>query len=384
MHEPMQKNPAEIEFWQSDRLFRLLVESAEEYAIFTMDREGRITSWNPGAERLLGWNADEVMEKSGALIFTEEDRAVGIPERKIAQAASEGRAEDTRWHVRKSGECFWASGVVTSIEGKTNEPVGFATILRDLTEEKRYEETLEANTEALEKRTEELERSNRTLEAFASHVAHEMRSPLMGMRLVIDSLLRTYAEIFDEETLERLYEVREAIHDLDQFTSDLLAYARLEGAPQSREYVASEEALQKSLSDLRVLIEERSAVVEVAGELLEVWANPTQLRHLFRNLVSNAIEHNDAEVPRVRIEAKDEEDAWIFRIIDNGPGIPDEKREKIFELFQQGRDEDPGVGVGLTLCKRIVEAHGGRIGVEPKSGRGATFRFTLPKSPGNV
>lgn len=353
------------EFWQSDRLFRLLVENAKEYAIFTMDLKGRITTWNPGAERLLGWSEEEAIGQNGAIIFTEEDREAGAPEDELALAARQGYAENTRWHVHKNGERFWTSAALETVENEEGELIGFAKILRDLTPVKKYEEALE--------------RSNRDLEAFASHVAHEVRSPLMGIRLIINSLLRNQDEIQDEDTREMIREAQAAIHHLDQFASDLLSYTRLsKNTALDRKRVASEEALNGALTDLRPLIEERGAEVE-ANRLPEVVANPTQLRHLFRNLISNAIEHNDADTPHVQVEAEETEDAWIFRVTDNGPGILDDEQKKIFSLFQRSaEDEQPGIGVGLALCKRIVERHDGHIEVESDPGRGTTFSFTLP------
>ncbi len=216
---------AESSFWKSGRYLRLLIENAEEYAIISLGLDGRITSWNAGARRLLGWEADEVIGEPVAVLFPEKDREEGVPERERAVAADEGRAEDTRWHVRKGGERFWANGVMISVEDEAGQVVGFAKILRDLTRQKHYEE-------ALEEANAQLEQSNRNLEAFASHVAHEMRSPLLGFRIHLDLLFRKYGDVLDEETLDLAREARDALEDLDRFAEDLLAYARL-GAPRS-------------------------------------------------------------------------------------------------------------------------------------------------------
>lgn len=363
--------PTEHAFWESNRYFRLLVENASDYAIFSLDLDGRITTWNRGAERLLGWSKEEAIGRSGKIVFTEKDRADDVPKEEMARAAREGRSENTRWHVRKGGERFWASGILEAVRSEAGELLGFAKILRDRTETKRYEEALE--------------QSNRNLAAFAGHVAHEVRSPLMGIRLVIASLLRKHSDVLDEETLEMAREVQASIRDLDRFTTDLLSYSRLgEGRRLAdRQEVASEEAFREALSDLKPLIEERRAEVEVeAAGLPTVSANPSLLRHLFRNLIANAIEHNDADVPRVWVEVSEEADAWRFRVADNGTGIAETDRERIFEFFQRGTREAPGVGIGLALSRRIVEAHGGQIGAEPGGPEGGSiFFFTLPRNP---
>lgn len=365
--------PAESAFWRSGRYLRLLIENAEDYAIFSLGLDGRITSWNAGARRLLGWEADEVLGESSAILFTEEDRAAGIPERERAVAVNEGRAEDTRWHVCKKGERFWANGVMIAVEDEAGEIVGFAKILRDLTDQKRYEE-------ALETANEQLEQSNRNLEAFASHVAHEMRSPLTGFRIHLNLLFRKYDDVLDEETLALAREAREALDDLDRFVTDLLAYARMGGpAELNRELVDSGEVLKETLNVLKPEIERRGAQI-THGDLPQVYANATQLRHLFRNLISNAIRYNDADVPRVEVDVEQNEETWLFRVRDNGIGIPEDAQDRIFTPFGLAAQfERSGVGVGLSLCRRIVEQHGGRIWVESEPGAGSTFLFSLPK-----
>ncbi len=365
----------------SDRYFRLLFESSDEYAMMLLDREGQITGWNRGAERLLGWSAEEALGKKGAIIFTEEDRREGAPDQEIRTASVQGRAQDTRWHIKKSGEYFWASAVLEAVQDRSGNVTGFAKIIRDRTEVKRYEEALEEKTEALEERSKELEQSNQRLEAFASYVAHEMRSPLLGASLVIDALFERYDDVIEPEDLERAREVKNTLHDIKQFVADLLTYSRLDGPEElEREPVQPREVVENALTDLWPLIEEREAEVDV-GDLPEVLANPTQLRHLFRNLLSNALTYNEAEVPRARVRAEEDAQAWIFRVADNGVGISEEDHQAIFDLFERNSTEDTsGIGVGLALTRRIVEAHGGQIWVDSEPGEGTTFYFTIPKA----
>lgn len=365
----------------SDRFFRLLFENSDEYAMVLLDGDGRITGWNRGAERLLGWSTEEALGEQGAIFFTEEDRRKGAPEQEINTALAKGRAEDTRWHIKKSGECFWASAVLEAVEDGEGNVVGFAKIIRDRTEVKRYEEALEKKAEVLERRSEQLEQSNQRLEAFASYVAHEMRSPLLGASLVIDALFERYDDVIEPEDLERAREVKNTLHDIKQFVADLLTYSRLDGPEEiEREPVQARTVVDEARADLRPLVEDRGANVEV-GELPEVRANPTQLRHLFRNLLSNALTYNESEVPRVRVEAREKAQAWVFRVADNGVGISKDDQQAIFDLFER-KDEGgaSGIGVGLALTRRIVEAHGGEIWVESEPGQGTTFFFTIPKA----
>lgn len=365
----------------SDRYFRVLFESSDEYAMVLLDREGYITGWNRGAERLLGWSAEEALGEKGAITFTEEDRQQGVPKQEINTALAQGRAQDTRWHIKKSGEYFWASAVLEAVRDEDGNVTGFAKIIRDRTEVKRYEEALEEKTEALQEQSKELEQSNERLEAFASYVAHEMRSPLLGASLVIDALFERYDDVIEPEDLKRAREVKNTLHDIKQFVGDLLTYSRLDGLEELEiEPVQTREVVEDALMDLRPLIEERGAEVDVR-DLPEVWANPTQLRHLFRNLLSNALTYNEAEVPRAQVQAEEEAQAWVFRVADNGVGISKEDHQAIFDLFERTpAGGSSGIGVGLALTRRIVEVHGGQIWVDSEPGEGTTFFFTIPKT----
>lgn len=408
----------------SDRYFRHLFESSDETAIVLLDSEGKITGWNRGVERLLGWSTEEALGQEGAIFFTEEDRKAGAPEEELETAKEHGWADDTRWHVKKSGERFWANAVMEAVEDREGNAVGFAKILRDRTDIKRYEKALEEKTqeleektsqleekteelkeknEQLEEKTRKLEESNERLESFASYLAHEVRSPLVGVSLMIDRLFDRSSDALDREDEERVRLVKSSVEDINRFVSDLLSYSRLGGKEQlKREPVQAQSVAEEARGDIQPFIEGTGAEVEI-GDLPEVYANPTYLRHLFRNLFSNAVEYNKSEVPRVRVEVSKQKEsqvapsqsessqvrpheessegskAWVFSVKDNGVGMSEEDRNKIFNLFQRGgQEEEAGVGVGLALVRRIVEAHGGEIWVESEVGDGTTFFFTIP------
>lgn len=350
----------------SDRFFRHLFMGARAYAIVLFDHRGRINGWSQGAEQLFGWRTEEVLGKSGALIFTEEDREAGAPKKEIDRAVSEGYADDTRWHVTKSGERFWASAATEAVYDEGGAVEGFAKIVRDRTDLKRYEEALEE--------------SNRDLDAFAGHVAHEVHSPLAGVRLALNRLQRRYAGALENEDLELVREAHTAVSDIDRLTADLLAFARLHPSEElNRERTDCGEAVEEALVLLEDEIEARNAEV-TGGELPTVYANRALLVRVFRNLIGNGITYNESEVPHVQVSAIEEADAWVFRVEDNGTGIPEEDRERVFDLLERGKvGEAAGLGVGLALARRVVERRGGRIWVESEPGHGSTFYFTLPK-----
>ena len=353
----------------SEEGLQLLFENVKDHAIFLMDSEARITSWNQAAERVLGWNEAEVLGQKSHFIFIPEDRAKGAPQRELEKAKNGGSAEDERWHVRKSGERFWGSGRMVTLRDEGGRLRGYAKILRDLTKQKHYEE-------ALEKANAELERSNGELEAFARTLAHEVRSPLANVYLFF-SLLEKKADGLSERMRAFAERAQATLRGVSEVMDNLLQHARVGGAAATGT-AHSEDALRGALRDLEAEAEARGARVTY-GPLPEVEADPVQLRQLFRNLVANAIKYNASAEPRVHVVAERAEAAWRFRVSDNGVGVREEDRERIFGVLERADEEgQEGTGIGLALCRRIVEERGGRIWVEEGEGGGSAFLFTLP------
>ena len=355
----------------SEERLQLLFENAKSYAIFLMDPEARITSWNPAAERMLGWAEADVLGRKADFIFTPEDRAAGAPARELEQArtGSDAEAEDERWHLRKGGERFWVNGRVVALWDKAGRLRGYAKVLRDLTEQKRYEEALEAANR-------ELERSNEELEAFARTLAHEVRSPLSNVYLFF-SLLEKKPHSLGERMRALAERAWATLQGVTEVMDNLLQHARVGGVAAAG-VASSEEALEEALRDLAAEVEARGARV-THEPLPEVEADAVQLRQLFRNLLSNAVKYNASAEPRVHVAAERAGAGWRFRLSDNGIGVKEEDRERIFDLLERADEEDrAGTGIGLALCRRIVEGHGGRIWVEDGEGGGSAFLFTLP------
>ena len=226
-----------------------------------------------------------------------------------------------------------------------------------------------------------MEQSNRDLDAFASHLAHEVRSPLIGVRMILlGMVMKHYANTLRPEDIEKIRKAEKDIEHVSQLTEDLLTLARLNRCEELElERIDSHAVLREALDLLADEIEECGGEV-TAGKLPTVHANPTLLCHLFRNLVVNGVTHNESAVPRVHVDAVEEHNAWVFRVEDNGVGIPNHARVHVFDLFDRGEAREvQGFGVGLALAKRIVERHGGRIWLESEPGQGSTFFFTLPK-----
>lgn len=346
---------------KADGRFRAIFEHSHD-AILLADDDGRIIDANPAAEALLGYSSDEFSDLHTWDFISGMSEAEGRTA--WTQFLAEGQEEGQYPLQRKDGQIVHTEyRAVAHIQAGTH-----LSVIRDVTEWKRSEERLKE--------------SNRDLDAFASYLAHEVRSPLTTVSMVLGWLQRRYAGVVQNEDLEYMRRAERAVQGVKHLTADLLAYARLDhGATLEREEVDSSDVVREALTLLEGEIEEHGAKV-TTGDLPTVYASQALLRHVVRNLIANGITHNESEVARIHVDADEEAGAWAFRVEDNGVGIPEEKPAELFDLFARGKaGKAKGVGVGLALTKRIVERHGGRIWIQSEPGRGSTFFFTLPKRP---
>lgn len=224
----------------------------------------------------------------------------------------------------------------------------------------------------------ELERSNRELEQFAYVASHDLQEPLRMVGSYTGLLKRRYAGKLDAEADEFMDYAMDGVTRMRALINGLLTYSRVGNGPKPLEKTDSWAALDRALANLQAAISERSASV-LAGPLPTVMGNPLQLTQVFQNLVGNGLKFCKAPRPEIRVDAVRRGDEWVFSVRDNGIGIDPQYRDRIFLIFQRlhKRDEYDGTGIGLAICKKIVERHGGRIWVESEPGKGATFRFTL-------
>ncbi len=225
----------------------------------------------------------------------------------------------------------------------------------------------------------ELERSNRELHQFAHVVAHELKEPLCVLRLCYDAIRRRIGSKSDPSTDRLLQDSMDTAKGMARLIDDLLEYARVGEAERSFDRVECEEVLGKALANLRAAIEASGASV-THDALPTVCGDASQLSLLFRNLVGNAIRYRGGDPPVVHISTTRHDNKWRFSVRDNGVGIPPEHRDRVFRIFERLNPDkaDGGSGIGLALCKRIVERHGGHIWVDSPEGRGSVFHFTLP------
>ncbi len=355
--------------------YRRLVASVRDYAIFMLDPSGHISSWNAGAQYLKGYEPEEVIGRHFSIFYTGEDRARRHPEHELELAIRDGRYEEEGWRVRKDRTLFWASVTITAVRDEMGRLTGFSKVTRDLTARRDAEL-------ALKRVVEELRAANEELDRFAGVAAHDLSDPLRT--------ISGFAELLERADLpptERGYasHIRSSSLRLTRMLRDLLTYARAGKAMAESEPVDLAEAVGHVLDDLAGPISERGADVRAdVRHGASVLAVPGDVRIVLQNLVSNAVKFADDEHPAVTIEAEPAEGAWRVTVADNGAGVPEAERERIFGAFERarhGRDR-VGYGLGLAICQRLVDRHGGRIGLDPDGSHGARFWFSLPVAGG--
>jgi light-regulated signal transduction histidine kinase (bacteriophytochrome) len=237
-----------------------------------------------------------------------------------------------------------------------------------------------ADTLELRRLNEELRARNEELDTFASIVAHDLQEPLRTIKGYLQLLTRQCGPALDERGEEYIHWVNDGADRMHAMIQGLLTFARVGTRGRTRQPVDCEALLERVLGDLRATIRAQEAVI-THTPLPTILADEAQLEQVFQNLISNALKFHGETTPRIRIGARDDDRAWAFFVQDNGIGMDLEHTARIFEIFQRLHTEEeyPGTGIGLAVCKRIIDRHGGRIWVDSAPGAGATFHFTLPK-----
>ena len=371
---------------QSEEIYRLLVTGATGFAMMSLDRNGRIASWNVAAERMFGYTNDEAVGMQFSRLFTREDAASGRPKQLLARTETEEGVGDDLMLVRKDGNSFWTTGAITARRDADGEISGYSQIVHDVSDRKLLDDELRA-------RVRELALTDRNRNEFLAMLAHELRNPLTPMRHALD-LMKTPAA--DDGTRGEARDmIDRQLRHLSRLVDDLLDVARVtQGKIElKRGRVELEEVIERVVRDVRPRVDARKQrlTVSLPRRAIVLDGDAVRLEQVFSNLVSNATkfaEHGGRIGVTVERDSSDGTDEAVVRVADDGVGIEPELLSRVFDLFTQGdvstqRSHD-GLGIGLTLVKKLVELHEGSV--EAKSGgasRGAEFvvRLPIPRTP---
>lgn len=485
-----ERRVAEQQLRASEERFRMLVSGVRDYAIFLLDPEGHIVTWNAGAERIKGYTADQIVGEHFSRFYPPEDLAAGKTEMELEVAAREGKYEEEGWRLRKDGSRFWASVVITALRdeqgrlrgfskvtrditerreserirsivdnvvdgivtfdenmtiesfnpaaerifgwqaaevvgasaarlaadrfdwatapgattqiretvGRRKDGTSFAmdlavggfhfqgrraytAVVRDITERRRAEEQLRFYAEELRAKNAELARSNQELDDFAYIASHDLKEPLRGIHNYATFLLEDHADRLDEDGRAKLATLTRLASRMEQLIDSLLQFSRVGRVELSTQDTDLDEIVRAALESLQITLQEERVEVRLPARLPTVRCDRIRVGEVFQNLIANAVKYNDKPGKWVEIGCRDGGGGPpVLYVRDNGIGMQPRHHEAIFRMFKRlhGRDKfGGGTGVGLTIVKKIVERHGGRIWVESTPGEGTTFYFTL-------
>jgi PAS domain S-box-containing protein len=364
-----ERRRAEESLRHSEERFRLLVEAVRDYAIFMLDADGRVASWNAGAERIKGYAAHEIIGQHFSVFYPQDARRKKWPEQELSLAREHGRFEDEGPRLRKDGTTFWANVTISAMFERDGTLRGFAKVTRDLTDKRRVEA---------------LEDASRKTNEFLAMLAHELRNPLAPMANALKLLARAPTsdptELWVREVLER------QTGQMSRLVDDLLDVSRVTRAAMvlDRKPLDARKSLRNALDAARQWIEEgrHRLILEIAEERLEVDGDEVRLNQVFQNLLHNAAKYTP-HGGEIRVAARREGGEAVVSVRDSGVGMAPELVESAFEIFKQGSQSldrpHGGLGVGLTLVQRLVHLHGGSVQARSEGpGKGAEFIVRLP------
>ena len=378
-HDITRRRIAEKALRESEERYRLLVEGVQDYAIFTLDPRGIITSWNAGAERIKGYQAGEIVGQHFSCFYPPEAIAAGLPDEELKAGAKEGRFEDEGWRLRKDGSTFWANSIITALRDEAGKLKGFSSITRDLTERHQLERE--------KMQSEVLADLNRRKDEFLAMLSHELRNPLSPILNAVQ-LLRV--QIHDDPAREQTIAIieRQTAH-LTRLVDDLLEVSRISTGTirLKREPIDLKDAVERALEAVRSLISRRKQEILISRGPEPIWldADPTRMEEVVVNLLTNAAKYSE-QGERISLDVRQVGQRAVLRVADSGVGIAPDLLPFIFDLFTQAERSldrsQGGLGVGLTIVRRVVEMHGGTVeAFSAGLGHGSEFVVRLPIAP---
>jgi PAS domain S-box-containing protein len=366
----------------SERRFRLMVESVVDYSIFMLDAGGRVASWNAGAQRITGWRADEIVGRHFSTFYPREDAERGKPEWELKLAGAEGRYEEEGWRVRKDGSAYWASVAITAVRDDRGGLLGFAKVVRDLTERNRVEaELIRARVSA--------ERASEAKSQFLANMSHELRTPLNSLLILARLLADNAGGNLTAKQVQFAQTIYDSGMDLLSLINDLLDLAKIESgavttlnfAPARLDELA--EDLERGFAQVALDKGLAFRVSLAPGLPAAIRTDMPRLKQVLKNLLANAFKFTREGSVSLRIEPA-EPGRIAFAVADTGIGIAPDKQQIIFDAFQQADGTTArqygGTGLGLSISRELTRLLGGEIAVESVPGKGSTFTLYLPVS----
>jgi PAS domain S-box-containing protein len=377
----------------AEQPYRIFFETMNEGAL-TLNEEGVVLFANERFSRITGTPLEKIVGSSMEKVISPSSRKIFRSICKKGGESITGELLMKNAATRDDIPVFLSATPLT-VEGMSLTCVVVTDIserkkaedeirrLNDILEERVRQRTaeLEKANESLRKLTGDLRRSNEDLQQFAYIASHDLQSPLRNMEGFLKLLLRRYSSSMDKRGVQFLNYVLTGVKEMEELILDVLAYSKIGGKDNTYEEVNMGSSLEKAVEGIRSQVEATGAEIR-SDSLPTLHAEPSQMASLFQNLLSNAIKFSKG-TPRIKISAARKGSTYLFSVKDQGIGIDPRSTKRIFDMFHRlhGKSEYPGTGIGLAICKKIVERHGGKIWVESEIGKGSTFFFTIPAKP---
>lgn len=350
----------------------LMVDSIDDYAIFVLDQNGCVASWNKGAEQIKGYSQSEIIGRHFSVFYPAEDRARDKPDQELVIAARDGRFEDEGRRVRKDGSEFWANVVFSAVRDRTGALLGFVKVTRDLTERRALQGRAAADAQALKA-------ANAELEAFTYSVSHDLRAPIRQIEEFSKILGEHLGKDIDPQAEHYLRRIQEGSRQMGRLVDDLLHLAQLGRQDPKPRRISLDSLIGEVLTNVRAEITDRDIEWRV-DPLPTVVCDPGLMKVVFTNLLSNAVKYTRPRAKAVIEIGQVVSDVQpVVYVRDNGVGFDMKYADKLFGVFQRlhRAEEFEGTGIGLATVHRIIRKHNGRIWAEAAPDQGATFFFTL-------
>jgi PAS domain S-box-containing protein len=393
-----ERQRAEAQLRENEERFRLLVERAREYAIFRLDMAGRVESWNAGAERIKGYQAQEIVGQNFSRFYTPDAIKAGEPSSQLRTALEKGQFQADGWRLRKDGSRFWGNVVITPLRDERGNPIGFSEVFRDLSDQKRAEEAIAELNKTLQRQNLWLVAANGEMEAFSYSVSHDLRAPLRSLSGFSQALLEDYGSQLDIECQRLLHRICAASERMGELIDGLLDLSRVTRVEMRLEKVDLSGIAREIVEEFGRELPQRQ-VEFVIADGLTAEGDPRLLRVLLANLLNNSWKFTarraSAKIEFGRCDAQERHadsggmgggDIEVFFVRDNGAGFDMAYSSKLFCTFQRlhSMTDFAGAGIGLATVNRIVHRYGGRVWGQGKVNAGAEFRFTLQPAPREV
>jgi PAS domain S-box-containing protein len=376
-----ERRMAEEELRISEERFRLLVENVRDYGLFNLDTEGNVTSWNAGGERITGYTAEEIIGRNFSVFYLPEDVSAGKPQHELEIVRRDGRYEEEGWRIRKNGQRYWSSVVITAIYSNDGQLVGFGKVTRDLTERREAADRALADA----RRVAAAESANRTKSEFLTAMSHELRTPLNAIGGYAELLSMGLGGPVSPDQQEYLDRIRRSQQHLLGIINDILNFSRIEAGQVVYE-IKPVSVAEVSAAVVPMIVPQAEGkglkVLQTTNPETCVLADRGKLEQVLLNLLSNAAKFTSEGV--IEISSFEEDDRAGISVRDTGIGIPIDKLKSVFEPFVQvGRSlttPHEGTGLGLAISRDLTRAMGGELSVTSELGQGTTFSISLRKA----